>query len=282
MTNSDVLLWISSKEVDMQIAAKISARKIPIKKVSVKFVGSVLLSCPGLAKDLLVLPDRLHRRCVAGVVVIGLLLIGCFITYAYVEKYQLTDSIFYGQVEFSFIDRGYPEIFGYVLELAAAALFLLFALAHHKKAWFAWSAIMFIIFLDDAFKLHESIGHAYVALWELDPVPGDLLGFATTGFFAVICWVIGVTTITTKEDFSAYLVFSCYFALLIFFGVGVDALHGLFGENVSQTVFTLAEDGGELLMTGMIALSALGMWLRQKHAVINTGHMPLNSVVSKL
>ncbi|MGM8228577.1 hypothetical protein ACSV5M_18495 [Cellvibrio sp. ARAG 10.3] len=265
----------------MQIVAKVPTGKVPGIKAPVKFVGSVLLSCPRLAKDLLVLPDRLHRGCVAGVVIIGLLLISCFITYAYVEKYQLTDSFFYGQVEFSFIDRGYPEIFGYILELVAAALFLLFAVAHHKKAWFAWSAMMFIIFLDDAFKLHESIGHAYVALWNLHPVSGDLLGFATTGLFAVICWTIGVTTITTKEDFSAYLLFSCYFGLLIFFGVGVDALHGLFGENVSQTVFTLAEDGGELLMTAMIALSALGMWLRQKDAVINTGRMPLNSAVSK-
>ena len=265
----------------MQIVAKVPTGKVPGIKAPVKFFGSVLLSCPRLAKDLLVLPDRLQRGCVAGVVVTGLLLIGCFITYAYVEKNQLTDSFFYGQVEFSFIDRGYPEIFGYVLELAAAALFLLFAVAHHKKSWFAWSAIMFIIFLDDAFKLHESIGQAYVALWSLDPVPGDLLGFATTGLFAVICWAIGATTITTKEDFSAYLLFSFYFALLIFFGVGVDALHGLFGENVSQTVFTLAEDGGELLMTAMIALSALGMWLRQKHAVTNAGRMPLNSAVSK-
>ena len=265
----------------MQIAAKVPIKEVLVKKAPVKFVGSVLLSCPRLAKDLLVLPDRLHRSCVAGVTVIGLLLIGCFITYAYVEKYQLTDNFFYGQVEFSFIDRGYPEIFGYVLELAASALFLLFAVAQHKKTWFAWSAIMFIIFLDDAFKLHESIGHAYVALWSLEPVPGDLLGFATTGLFAVICWVIGVTTITTKEDFGAYLLFSFYFALLIFFGVGVDALHGLFGENVSQTVFTLAEDGGELLMTAMIALSVLGMWLRQKHVVINAGRIQLNSAVSK-
>lgn len=251
-------------------------------KVAFECIGSGLLSCPRVAKDFLFLPDRMHRRCVLGVAGMGLLLIGCFIAYAYVEKYRLTDSFFYGQVEFSFIDRGYPEIFGYALELSASALFLLFAVAHHKKSWLAWSAIMFIIFLDDAFKLHESIGHAYVALWGLNPVPGDLLGFATTGLFAVICWAVGVTTITTQEDFSAYLLFSFYFALLIFFGVGIDALHGLFGANVSQTVFTLAEDGGELLMTAMIALSALGMWLRQKHAVIDTGRMPLNSAVSKL
>ena len=50
----------------MQIVAKVPAGKVPTGKVPgikapVKFFGSVLLSCPRLAKDLLVLPDRLQR-----------------------------------------------------------------------------------------------------------------------------------------------------------------------------------------------------------------------------
>lgn len=245
-----------------------------------KFFGAIVLRCLQLSKHFLIVPERLHRVILAGVICMITLLVACFISYAFVEKYQLADSFFYGRVEFSFIDRGYPEIFGYVLELGASALFLLFAVLHHKKSWFAWSAIMFVVFLDDAFKLHESLGHAYAAVLGLAPVAGDLMGFATTGLLSVVLWGIGVTNITDREEFSAYLVFSVYFALLIFFGVGVDALHGLFGENVSQTVFTLAEDGGELVMTAIITLSALGMWLRQQHPVITAG-IRLNSAMTK-
>lgn len=245
-----------------------------------RFIGANFFPCLRLAKHYLVVPDPLHRRCFVGVVGIIALLLSCFVTYAFVEKYQLTNSFFYGRVEFSFIDRGYPELFGYMLELAASTIFLLFAVTHHKKCWLAWAGMMFVIFLDDAFKLHETIGHSYAAALNLAPVAGDLMGFATTGLLAVIFWGIGVINITHKEDFRAYLIFSVYFAVLIFFGVGVDAIHALFGENVSQTVFTLAEDGGELLTTAVIALSALGMWLRQRRDRVGAG-IHLRSAVSK-
>lgn len=244
------------------------------------FFGATVLRCLRLAKSYLIVPDRLHQGAFAGIFFIIMLLISCFITYAFVEKYELTENFFYGRVHFSFIDGGYPEIFGYVLELAASLLFLFFAITHHKKCWMAWSMIMFVIFLDDAFKLHETIGHAYAAALNLVPVAGDLMGFATTGLLSVVFWVIGVRGITDKDELSAYLVFSVYFALLIFFGVGVDALHGLFGENVSQTVFTLVEDGGELFMTAIIAISALGMWIRQKLPVIAPS-IRINPVVPK-
>jgi hypothetical protein len=233
-----------------------------------RLIAAIAFRCLQLAKDYLIVPGRLHRWCMVGVLCGIGIIFGCFIAYAFVEKYQLVDNFFYGQVKFSFIDRGYPEFFGYGLELSACALFMMFAFAHHKKCWYAWAAILFVVFLDDAFKLHETIGHAVSAAWNLQPVAGDLVGFASTGLFCVIFWFFGVRTISDEEDFSAYLVFSVYFAMLIFFGVGVDAVHGLMGKNVSQTLFTLLEDGGELITTAVIALSALGMWLRQKHAIV--------------
>lgn len=225
--------------------------------------ASIFFRCLQLAKSFLIVPDRLHRWCVIGVICTIAVLIGCFITYAYVEKFNITDHFLYGQVKFSFVDRGYPEFFGYLLELTSCVLFVLFASAHQKKCWYAWGVIMFVIFLDDALKMHESIGTLLSTGLGLSPVVGDLIGFASTGLLSGIFWIIGLSGLTGEEDFSAYLVFTVYFTLLIFFGVAVDAIHGIIGKNMSQTLFTLVEDGSELLITAVITLSVLGMWSRQ-------------------
>lgn len=174
------------------------------------------------------------------------------------------DNFFYGKLKFSFIDGGYPESFGYALEFIACVIFAVFASVHLKKQWYAWSAILFVTFLDDAFRLHESAGHFYADIFNLLAVGGDLLGFATTGLISLVLWFWGVVKITNERDLSAYLVFTGYYALLILFGVVVDAVHGVFGENMSQTLFTLVEDGGELVTIAVICLSAYGMWVRGK------------------
>lgn len=225
---------------------------------------SLIFKCLQLAKSFLIVPDRLHRWSLIAVACTIAVLIGCFITYAYVEKFNITGSFFYGRVKFSFVDRGYPEFFGYMLELASSVLFVLFASAQRRKCWYAWAVIMFVIFLDDALKLHESIGTLLSVGLGLSPVVGDLIGFASTGVLSGIFWLIGLRGLTGEEDFSAYLVFTVYFALLIFFGVAVDAVHGIIGKNMSQTLFTLVEDGSELIITAVITLSVLGMWTRQR------------------
>lgn len=254
----------------MQVSANNPARSF----------GATVLRCLQLGRHYLFVPDRLHRGFSIGVVLIIVGLVFCFVSFAYAEKYQLADNFFYGRLKFSFIDGGYPEIFGYILELTASVLFLLFAVAHHKKCWLAWSMILFIVFLDDAFQLHETIGHMYVDALGVIPVVGDLFGFATTGLVSAVFWLTGLRGISDKDDFPSYLLFSVYFALLIFFGVGVDAMHGLFGENASQTLLTLLEDGGELCMTAVIVISVLGMWMRQKLPV-TAAAIQINPVVPK-
>ena len=224
-----------------------------------------------LARDFLILPDRAHRWSVAAVTGTIAILIACFIRYAYVERHHLADSFFYDRLQFSFIDRGYPEMFGYGLELAACALFSLCAWVYRKKQWHAFAAILFLTFLDDAFELHEAIGHMFHAGLGVSPVVGDLIGFSATGLLSVVFWFAGARLIRGEDDWLSYLVFTAYFATLIFFGVGVDAVHGTLGKNVSQTLLTLIEDGGELVTTAIISLSAFGMWLRHKRAAMAHG-----------
>jgi hypothetical protein len=229
------------------------------------FINYLIPRCFRLAYDFLVVPQRVHRWSVAVVVSAIAVVTALFVRYAYVEKHHLADSFFLGQVKFSFIDGGYPEMLGYGLELAASVLFAMFAWTHLKKQWYAWSAILLLTFFDDSFGLHEFIGRSAHLYLGVAPVAGDLIGFASTGLLSAIFWFAGVHYIKDKEEFSAYLVFTGYYSLLIFFGVAVDAVHGLIGEHMSQTVFTLFEDGGELVTTALISLSSFGMWLRQSH-----------------
>ncbi|SOD54740.1 hypothetical protein [Pseudoxanthomonas wuyuanensis] len=231
--------------------------------------------CLRLARDFLVLPDRRHRWSVAIVTGMIGILIACFVRYAYVEKHQLMDSFFYGRLRFSFVDRGFPEIFGYGLELAACGLFALSAWMYRSKQWYACAAILLLMFLDDAFELHETIGGAFSAASGLSPVVGDLVGFAMMGLLSAAFWIGGARLIHDEDDWLAYLVFTAYFGVLVFFGVGVDAVHGTVAKHASQTLLTLIEDGGELATIALISLSAWGMWLRQKAAVI-ANELPAN------
>lgn len=231
--------------------------------------------CLRIARDFLIPPERAHRWSAAAVAGTIAILIACFVRYAYVERHHLADSFFYGRLRFSFVDRGYPEIFGYGLELAACALFAVSAWTYRKKQWYAFAAILLLTFLDDALELHEAIGHLFDAGLGVSPVVGDLIGFSSTGFVSVVFWLAGARLIREEEDWLSYLVFTVYFAALILFGVGVDAVHGMLGRNVSQTLLTLIEDGGELAITAAISLSAFGMWLRQRRTAV-AGRVPMD------
>lgn len=231
--------------------------------------------CLRLARDFLILPDRLHRWAVAIVTGMIGILIACFVRYAYVEKNELISSFFYGRLQFSFVGRGFPEIFGYGLELAACGLFAMSAWMYRRKQWYACAAILFVTFLDDALKLHETIGAMFTAELGLSPVVGDLIGFAAMGLLSAAFWIAGARLIHDEDDWLPYLVFTAYFGSLVFFGVGVDAVHGTVARSASQTLLTLIEDGGELVTIALINLSAFGMWLRQKHAVV-ASRLPMN------
>src|SRR4051812_7563682 len=175
--------------------------------------------CFRVALNFLVLPDRLHRWCVVFVSGMILLLVAGFVSFAYAEKYHLVNNFFYGKLQFSFVDDGYPELFGYALEIVACALFAMFAWVHEKKQWYAFAAILLVTFLDDAFQSHETIGKSFTGWFGVSPVQGDLIGFASTGLICAVFWFAGVVKIRTEEDLRPYLVFTGYYALLILFGV---------------------------------------------------------------
>ncbi|WP_368562709.1 hypothetical protein [Pseudoxanthomonas sp. UTMC 1351] len=234
--------------------------------------------CMRLARNFLILPDRLHRWTVAVVIGVIGILITCFVRYAYVEKHNLTNSFFYDRLQFSFVDGGFPETFGYGLELAACVLFAMFAWTRRKRHWYACAAILLLTFVDDAFGLHETIGAMLTAEFGLSPVAGEVIGFASLGLLSAALWLAGARLIRDEDDWLPYLVFTAYLGILVFFGVGVDVVHGTVAKNASQTLLTLIEDGGELATTALISLSAFGMWLQPKRAMM-ASNLPISSAL---
>jgi len=218
-----------------------------------------------LARHYLVVPNRIHRSFKIAIAIIVAVLIALFLAYAVVEKYKMTGNPMFGNFKFSFVDWGYPEIFGYLLEFLCIGIFVVHGVLHKKKHWFAWAAIFGIVLLDDSIGAHEVVGSLFFDEATLSPVMGGLAVFAIMGVMFIVLWAIGLMVMPDDEsEFSAYILLSIYFAALVLVGVGVDGMHeqikGSF--HLPDTILTLAEDGSELFLTAIMAITALGLWYR--------------------
>jgi hypothetical protein len=221
-----------------------------------------------LARHYLVVPNCFHRFFAVTTAIMFVIFIGLFIGYAVVEKYQITDNLLFGQVKYSFVDWGYPEIFGYFLELFCIGVFTLHALANNKRYWLAWSAIFVIVLLDDSIGAHEVLASVFFDEKTLSPVMGGIAVFAVMGLMFAGLWLVGLMAMPhNATEFSVYLLFSIYFAALVLVGVGIDSMHALLKGyfHLPDTALTLLEDGTELLLTAIMAITALGLWYRDPH-----------------
>jgi hypothetical protein len=183
----------------------------------------------------------------------------CFIIYAWSEKYQVTTNPFYGRVEFSFVDNGYPERFGYFLELTIATFFLARAFITKEWFWLSWSAIFIVIFLDDSFMFHEAVPVFISSYMETSFVSSDIIGFMILAPLMVTLLAVGFYFCPEKvEAWELSVLLTIYLMILMAFGVGVDFLHPIFIDTIgiSETLLTLIEDGGELITLTLITLTA--------------------------
>jgi hypothetical protein len=220
-----------------------------------------------LSRRYILVNDPAHRLFALVSALLFVLVTCLFTAYAFVEKMHLTQNFLYGQVKFSFVDWGYPESLGYAFTLMAAVFFLRFAMGTGNKHWLAWSAICIVIFLDDSMQFHETIGASLVTTEGISAGVSELMGFALMGSLIGVFWLAGLWfSPKRKADVISYLLFSVYLALLIFAGVGIDFLHDVLKTHfsVSETIMALLEDGSELALQMVLAISAFGMWRLQR------------------
>lgn len=151
-------------------------------------------------------------------------------------------------------DGGYPEIFQY-LKYFLIILIIIYIM-HSKKIYnyVSWLFLFVLLLLDDAFQFHERFAlwivdrFNYTSMFGLRPQDlGELTYIGTFGPILLLFLILGYYYGNEKIR-KTYIDLGLLFALFLFFGVVVDMLHQLVGENRYSTLFmVILEDGGEMI-----------------------------------
>ena len=178
--------------------------------------------------------------------------------FQYATRY-IDSPLFYIHMDF-----GYAEVFQYMKEYWIVILLLIITYKRKKLIYFSWSLIFLYILLDDSLQLHETMGAALVDLLGLrkmyglrDDDIGELIFSILSGIvlFSFLGFLYIKSEVEAKKISNNLLVL---FFILVFFGVLVDMLGQIFhGEGsifrgLVNKVFTLIEDGGEMIVMSVI------------------------------
>lgn len=166
------------------------------------------------------------------------------------------------------LERGYPEIFGYLKFLAIAGLFEAVRRFTGSSSYFAWTLVFLVLLLDDAAGMHEALGGLIAGHLDFHPPFdlrlkdfGELAAAAAIGSVLLIvaarAYRRGSRTFRKVSHDMLLLM-----AILVFCGVFVDMAHTAFEDrSLAAGAVGILEDGGELvsssLMLWYVALLAI-------------------------
>lgn len=192
-----------------------------------------------------------------------LVFIGLFVAYAFAEHYGIQDSPFFGNPKFSFVDGGYPEIYGYCKQILITLLLLAVYRKHRQAVYLALSVLFAVTLLDDSIALHEAFGH-YLSLHAgISAGTGEIVGWVALGLLPGVGVLAAFSRSDARSRGDAEAVILA-FAVLLFFAIGMDVLHSVLHRYFGglQTALTIVEDGGELLSLTLISAATLGIFRR--------------------
>lgn len=167
-------------------------------------------------------------------------------------------------------ESGYPEIFNYFQAAGCTVLLIGIALVTRQPAYFAWAVMFAFVLMDDALSIHEQVG-AYLVEHLALPAPsglreqdvGELLAWGAAGavLVSVLFWGFWKSNSEARKFGS---IFAAIFALLVFFGIGVDMLHIMIEGRwaVLDRALEAIEDGGEMLSIFLTLAVALLLYRR--------------------
>ena len=160
------------------------------------------------------------------------------------------------------IDGGYGEMFQYLKEYWIALVCAGLWWRRREGIYASWSLLFFYLLADDALSVHERMGAALAGQLQYLPVLGlrsiDLgemtfaavAGVTFLGLIAVFYFRASQVARAASHDLLLL------FAVLVFFGVGVDMVHVL----LPGVGLTMVEDGGELVAMTLIVCYVLRLF----------------------
>lgn len=161
-------------------------------------------------------------------------------------------------------DRGVAEFFQYLKYIWVMLLLVLIAVRYRQLAFLVWCPVFVYLLLDDAVKIHETVGGMLAANINAEPVMGLRLqdyGELIVSFCAAVFVLtpVAVAMLKGSSEFrKASLDLGFLIGLLAFFGIVVDMLHvALPTGRVSYFVLGTVEDGGEMLAGSLMVAYAL-------------------------
>lgn len=159
-------------------------------------------------------------------------------------------------------DGGYAEYFQYFKYILIISTSLFLIIKRKVLPYIAWVILFTMLLLDDALLFHEHAAIQLIDFFNLQSVfdgnnhaqmAGEILYAILVGSILLLGLAISyyLGNIRYKNTCIDILLL---FGLFIFFGVGVDLLHGLFHENeYIRYSLGVLEDEGEMIVLSMMA-----------------------------
>jgi hypothetical protein len=176
------------------------------------------------------------------------------------------------------VDWSIPEFFQYFKEVLIATVMLLLLRRSKNGVYLVFTALAVFMFVDDAFKYHEQIGHLLSPAIAKTSWP-DVLQIAPN----YIGEVLSLAPLILISPFAVYsffkadrqvqtfaIVWCLLLGLLVIFGVVFDFLahSGMTSNESTRTIMAALEDFGEMVVMSMIvAFVSRYFWLIQKKSV---------------
>ena len=213
---------------------------------------------------------------------VDVLFIGLYVTRDFLLDAQLTIGFLASDRWLIERDRGFPEFFQYLKTVFAGALLFGLAVRYRSAIYTAWCLVFSYIFVDDASRLHESVGLALHTKFE----PPDILGVSSFSYLEALPWgAVGLVAVGlvaygylrnhTGGSLSKELMY--LIATLFLFAGVVDAAH-IYVEGLSTRpsyllgAVTVLEDGGE-----MVVLSFITAWVYRHASAASSPRAPRRS-----
>jgi hypothetical protein len=164
-------------------------------------------------------------------------------------------------------EMGHGEMFQYIKEFWIASLLVLRTVSPLPLSLalrglnLGWGLLFGYLLLDDSIKIHETLGTALARVTGLSTWLGEgdransigeiaISLMVATVFLGGIFWAYRHCS---KADRQMSVSLTRLLLALVFFGVGVDALHGIIGGSYPVRVaWSILEDGGEMIVMSLM------------------------------